>query len=295
MKPTQFEYHRPTTIAETTELLDELSGAELMAGNQSLGIIMANRLATPDHLIDINYVDDLTGIEVTDTEVKIGALTRHREIERSDNLLKYLPLFSEAANKIAGPVVRNRGTIGGSIGEADPAGNYPCVLMALEGVINISSSDGSRSVPAEDYFIAYMFTDLAEDELIESVTISMESFPPERTGMAFLEYKEAAQTWPTISAATAVRVENTSSSPAIEEARIALANVSDIPLRVKIAEEVIEGGQLTETALETAADKVKEKAEPEGEMHASIEHKEALAGEYTRRSLKTAYDRAKQT
>ena len=294
MKPATFEYHRPATVEEATALLAEHShDAELMAGNQSLGIIMANRLATPEHLVDINDLDELSYIDVDDDTVAIGALTRHRDLADDPALAEAMPMFTEAAEQIAGPTVRNLGTIGGSIAEADPAGNYPTVLAALDADLHITSSDGERTVSARDYFIAYMFTDLAEDELITGVSVSREPFPPERTGMAFLEQKPATQTWPTISAGTSVRVDDPEADePVVEDARVALANASDVPLRVEAAEAAVEGEPLTEETLDAAAEAAMDEARPQGEFHADEEYKLELAGEYTRRSLQASYTNA---
>lgn len=293
MKPAPFTHHRPATVEEAAELLAEHEDAELLAGNQSLGIVMANRLATPDHLIDLNGIDELAFVEVEEDEVRVGAMTRHRTIERSERLADRLPMLPEAAEQIAGPSVRNQGTIGGSIGEADPAGNYPAALTALEGTLHLRSTDGHREVPVADYFVAYMFTDLRENELIESISVPTNPFPTDRTGMAFLELKRAAQTWPTVSAATAIRVDDpTRDEPIVEEARVALANASDVPLRVEEAESAVEGSSLTADALDEVAVLVTEAADPEGEMHADREYKEEAAGEYARRSLETSYERA---
>lgn len=296
MKPATFQYHQPTSVTEATELLTEYQhDAELMAGNQSLGIIMANRLATPDHIIDINGIENLDYIDVSKDTVEIGALTRHRTIETSTDLAA-LPIFPAAAEQIAGPSVRNLGTIGGSVGEADPAGNYPTVLTALEGDLHIASADNERIVSASEYFIAYMFTDLGVDELITSVSVDRDAFPVDRTGMAFLEQKPAAQTWPTISAATVVRVTDPGvSDPIIEDARVALANAADVPLRVETAEEAIQRESLSEETLTAAAEAAVDAADPGEEMHADAEYKRELAGEYTRRSLETSYKRAIDT
>lgn len=294
MKPTAFNYHQPTTVAEATDrLADHEHEAELMAGNQSLGIVMANRLATPEHIIDINGIDDLDYINITDETVKIGALTTHRRIETSTTLAEELPIFPMAAEQIAGPSVRNRGTLGGSIGEADPAGNYPAILAALNGDLHVASAESKRTVPADEYFVAYMFTDIAPDELITGITIDREPFPTDRTGMAFLEQKPAAQTWPTISAATTVRVDDPDNSePIIEEARVALANAADVPLHVEEAEAAVEGEKLSEETLAAASEAAREAADPGDEMHADSEYKRELAGKYTRRSLETSYERS---
>ena len=277
-------------------LLADLEDAELMAGNQSLGIIMANRLATPEHLVDLGGVAGLDGVTIREDEVEIGALTTHRTLERHDELRELLPMVPESAEQIAGPSVRNRGTLGGSIAEADPAGNYPTALVALDATLDIASVDGERSVPARDYFIAYMFTDLREDELITGVRIPTAPFPPERSGMAFLVEKRAAQTFPTISAATAVRVDDpTAAEPVVEEARVALANVDDVPLRVEAAAEAVEGTTLTDESLSAAGEAAREAANPQGEMHADREYKLELTSEFTRRSLATSYRRAQES
>jgi carbon-monoxide dehydrogenase medium subunit len=293
MKPAPFQYHRPTTVSETVELLDELDDPELMAGNQSLGIVMGNRLAAPDHVVDINRVDDLDYVRVAEDAVRVGAMVRHRDIERSAVLEEHVPMLPESAEQIAGPAVRNRGTVGGSIGEADPAGNYPTVVTALGGDLHLVSADGERTVSAGDYFIGMMFTDLREGELVESISVPRDPFPPERTGMAFLELKRASQTWPTLSAAAAVRVEDpTAADPVVGEARLALANAAETPLRVPGAEDALEGGRPTDESLSAVAEAATEAADPSDEMHADREFKEEVAGEYARRALRTAHERA---
>lgn len=293
MKPAPFEYHRPSTVDEAVELLAELPHAELLAGNQSLGIVMANRLAQPDHIVDLNGVDELTFVEVADDEVRLGALVRHRDIERSAPLREALPIFPRAAEQIAGPAVRNRGTVGGSLGEADPAGNYPTVAVALDATLHLASVDGTREVPADVFFEGYLLTAIEPEELIERVTVERKPFPVGRSGMAFEELKPVAQTWPTVSAAAAVRVDDPDAGePVIEEARLGLANVADVPLRVPDAETAVEGGPPTDDALDAAAAAVVRSVEPTDELHADAEFKTEVAAEYARRALRAAYDRA---
>lgn len=294
MKPAQFEYHRPESVADAVDLLADHRDAELMAGNQSLGIVMSNRLATPEHVVDLNHLEsELAFVETEADAVTVGAMTRHRTIERSETLAERVPMLPEAAEQIAGPAVRNRGTIGGSIGEADPAGNYPAALAALDATLTLRSPEGTRDVPVSDYFVAYMFTDLREDELVESVTVPTDPFPTDRSGMAFLELKRASQTWPTVSAATAIRVDDPDADdPVVEEARVALANAADVPLRVEGAESAVEGEPLGDETLAAAAEAATAAADPAEEMHADGEFKEEVAGEYARRSLETSYRRA---
>lgn len=293
MKPAPFEYHRPTTVAETVDLLTEFPEAELMAGNQSLGVLLANRLATPGRIIDINRVDELSFVNVDADRVAVGALTRHREIERSEPLRQALPVLPEAAEQIAGPSVRNRGTLGGSLGEADPAGNYPTVLVALDGNVHLTSRGTSRAVPAREFFNGYMSTVREEDELIERATVDRSPFPPARTGMAFCELKPAAQTWPTISATAIVGIDDLGTGdPEIENAQVALANAAETPLHVPGAADAVKGEPLSEVTLEAAAEAAIAAADPTDERHADAEFKTEIAGEYTRRALATAYERA---
>ncbi|PSQ58191.1 MAG: carbon monoxide dehydrogenase [Halobacteriales archaeon SW_9_67_25] len=293
MKPAPFEYHRPSSLADALELLADLPDAEPLAGNQSLSILMSNRLASPDHLVDINDLDELSYVEADNGSVAVGALVRHREIERSGTLAQALPVFPEAAGKIAGPVVRNRGTLGGSLGEGDPAGNYPCVAAALEADLELASAGGSRTVSADEFFIATMFTDREEDELITGITVPRDPFPPARTGQTFLAVKEAAQTWPTLSVAGAVRVDDPEDEePVLEDARVALANAAEVPLRVPGAEGEIEGEPLSEAGLAAAGETAYEAVNPEEELHADETYKRELAREYTKRALTTAHDRA---
>lgn len=293
MKPAPFQYHRPETVEDALSLLEEYPDAEVMAGNQSLGIVMGNRLSAPDDVVDINRLDELAFVEVTDDEVAVGAMTRHQDVERSSALREALPMLPEAAEQIAGPSVRSRGTVGGSIGEADPAGNYPTVGVALDASIHLVSAEGERAVRARDYFQGYMLTDLGEAELIERLAVDREPFPPDRTGMAFEELKPVAQTWPTVSAAAAVRVDDPAADePAVEAAWLALANAATVPLHVPEAEAAVTGGPVTDGALDAVREAAAAAAEPTDELHADATFKREVAGEYARRAVATAYDRA---
>ncbi len=293
MKPAPFTHHRPESIDSAVSLLETHDSSTPLAGNQSLGIVMAQRIETPDHLIDLNSIDDLAFIETTDTMVTIGAMTRHRTIERSEQLAQCLPMLPDAGGKIAGPSVRNRGTIGGSLGNADPGGNFPTALTALEGVITLRSTEGTRDIDVGEFFVDDGVTVCRSDELIESISVPRDPFPVARTGMAFVRLKRAAQKWPIVSAATSVRVKNPEAdSPVIESARIALANTNPVPLRVPEAEQAIEGGSLSDNDLKTAADAVIDATNPTDELHADPAYRREVAGEYTRRSLEQSYARA---
>ncbi|CAJ52070.1 FAD binding domain-containing protein [Haloquadratum walsbyi] len=293
MKPAAFEYHIPDSVSEATRLLAELPEAELMAGNQSLGIAMSNRVATPDHIIDINGLTELDYLDIGDKKIEIGAMVRHRDMEKSSALTEAFPILSISAGKIAGPVVRNRGTLGGSIGEADPGGNYPSVLVAMGGEIELLSTDHTRTVDATDYFTADTTDSINENELIKCARFSKKPFPSHRTGMAFLRKKEAAQSWPIVSVASAVRVADpTHQNPVIEEARVGYANASDVPLRLQSVEAAIEGEPISEQTLRTAGERAYDEVQPQSELHADETYKRELACELTKRVFRRSYDRA---
>jgi carbon-monoxide dehydrogenase medium subunit len=289
MKPAPFEYHVPASTDEAASLLAEHEDAELLAGNQSLGIQMSNRLATPAHLIDLNGIEDLGYIEETATGIEIGAMTRHATIADSDLLGRALPVLATAAGEIAGPSVRNMGTLGGSLAEADPVGNYPTVLTALDATVTVQSVEGTRDIPIGDFHVAYMTTALAENEFVVSATIPTDPFPEERTGMAFQELKSVPGTWPTLSAAAVLSYGDGSTSQVLE-ARLAIGNAADVPLRVPSAEEAVEGGTLTEEALGEAANAAMDAARPADEMHASAAYKTNQVGVFTRRAFRAARD-----
>jgi len=299
MKPAPFEYHDPSTVEEVLTLIDEMRDAELMAGNQSLGLEMANRDKRPDHIIDLNGIEELSFLTVTEGHIEVGAMVRHRTIERSEELARVLPILPESAN-IAGPTVRNRGTMGGSVAQADPAGNYPTALLAVEGSITLRSLAGTRSVSAEAFFESGMSTDMRDGELVESVTVDRSPFPVDRTGMTFVELKRSGLAWAEVSAAAVVRVADADDpQPAVEHARLALANVADVPLSVDAVPEELEGEPLTESAtaaVERVATAAVERGATAGDpsegLHTDREFKPDIAGTYGRRAIERAYERA---
>ncbi len=291
MKPASFEYHDPSSVDEAASLLSEYDDATLMAGNQSLSLAMSTRRVSPDHLVDLNDVEQLDYVD-EDDDVEIGAMTRHRTIAESSLLQQRLPMLSESAAEIGGPAVRNRGTLGGNVAEADPVGNYPVVLTALDATLTLRSADGRRELPVRDFFVGPGETELRDDELVERIVVSTAELPRDRSGMAFHALKPTPLTGPKLSAAGAVRVDDpTATSPMIEEARLALGNAADVPLRVETAEEVVRDEPLSEDVLEEAAAAALDAAEPVNEPPGDADYRQAQVGVYTRRALQTAYER----
>jgi carbon-monoxide dehydrogenase medium subunit len=172
LKPAAFNYAKPSSVDEVLGLLVEHGGdAKILAGGQSLMPTLNMRLSNPSLLIDINGIDALRGISVTGDEVRIGALTRHVEVENSVDIAKYVPLISLAMPFIAHPAIRNRGTIGGSVAMADPAAELPACLCALDSQIEITGQAGVRNVAAKEFFKSLYETDIAEDEMLTAIKI----------------------------------------------------------------------------------------------------------------------------
>lgn len=173
MKPSNFDYARPASLDQVFALLDEHGdGARLLAGGQSLMPTLNMRLSSPDILIDINRIADLDGVDTSGDVLRIGALTRHATLERSDVIADKAPLLAAAIRHVAHPAIRNRGTIGGSIALADPAAELPACLLALDATIVLRSKDGARRVPASDFFIDLYETARAENEIVEAIELS---------------------------------------------------------------------------------------------------------------------------
>jgi len=168
VKAASFAYAKPRALAEALALAAR-PGAKVLAGGQSLIPSLNMRLSSPELLVDINGLDELKGIRLDKDVVRIGALTTHAEIEKSDVVNKHLPLLAEAVPHIAHPAIRNRGTIGGSLALADPAAEYPACVLALDAVIIATSQEGERRIKASDFFIGLFETDLKPGELLTAV------------------------------------------------------------------------------------------------------------------------------
>jgi CO/xanthine dehydrogenase FAD-binding subunit len=185
VKPPPFEYHRPHSVAEALRLKSDLAGdAAILAGGQSLVPLMNMRMAQPQALIDLGRVEELAYIRRTDTGLHVGAMTRTRDLERSEPAFEACPLLREAITHVAHPVIRNRGTIGGSVAHADPAAEVPAVLALLGGSVVASGPDGSRDIAADRFFRGHFTTDLNGDELLTEVRFPE---PPVGAGYAFAE------------------------------------------------------------------------------------------------------------
>ena len=193
-----FSYHRANSLAEASKLLRQLGEeSRVLAGGQSLIPLMKMRLARPTALVDINFIPGLNGIQGRNGELRLGALTRHTELEMSDAVAA-IPILHDCAAGIADVQVRNQGTIGGSLAEADPSGDWGATLLTLETSVQCIGPQGERSIKLEDFIKDAYTTALARDELVSEVVVKI---PPQGSGGAYLAFKRSAPVYPTASAA----------------------------------------------------------------------------------------------
>lgn len=287
MKPAVFEYHRPDSLNEALALLGAHPDAKPLAGGQSLIPAMNFRLAAPGRLIDLNALGELAGIaETAEGGLRIGAMTRHCEVELSAAVAARAPLLAAAMPFIAHRQIRNRGTIGGSLAHADPAAELPAVMVALAARLVLASTRGERVVPAAEFFTGLFATALEEGELITAIEIPA---PPPRSGSAFLELARRHGDYALVGVTVLVTLD---SEPRVADARIVLFSVGEGPVRAARAEQVLTGSTGDAAALQAAAEAVQEDIDPSSDIHASSAYRRQLASVLTRRGLTTAMARA---
>ncbi len=288
MKPAPFVYHRAESaddaIARLAEYGDE---AKLLAGGQSLVPAMNFRLAQPAALIDLNALDDLAYIEERSDGIAIGAMTRHRTIERSDVVARHAPLLAEAMPFIAHPQIRNRGTLGGSLAHADPAAELPVLSLVMEMRIKVRNKDGDRSIPATDFYTGLFGTALGPQDLVVEIHV-----PPMApgTGWAFDEFSRRHGDYALVGVGAEVSMD---ASGRCTRARIGLLSVGPGPVLAAEAGRVLEGQPLEPEAIAAAADlAATTDIDPPGDIHASADYRRHLARVLTRRVLTAAVTRA---
>jgi aerobic carbon-monoxide dehydrogenase medium subunit len=288
MYPRPFEYVRPETVGEGIEALAGAAGeARAIAGGQSLVPMMSLGLASPDRLVDIGRLA-LAGAERTNGTFVLGALTRHRELERSGELAEQVPLAAEAAHYIGNPRVRNRGTLGGSLSHADPASELGAVALTYGGRAVITGDEGERSVAIEDFFHGFFATAVGSGELLTRVELEL---PPPGTGHGFCEIANRADDFATAAATALVTIDDRG---ACAEARLALAGVGERPLRCAQAEELCRGEALEGDLLARVTNTVVEAVEPEADAFVSADYRARAAGICAARALSAAWRRARE-
>jgi aerobic carbon-monoxide dehydrogenase medium subunit len=286
MYPRAFHYHRAGSLKQAGTMLGELGeGAKLLAGGQSLIPLMKLRFANPQHLVDLNFIPGTSYIREEKGSLKFGPLTRHAEIEHSDLVAK-IPILHDCAAGIADVQVRNRGTIGGSLAEADPSGDWAVVLATLTAEVSCLGRKKSRRVPLTEFIRDAYTTALAHDELVEEVAVKI---PPKGSGGAYIAFKRSAPVYPTASAAVQLTIEG----DVCKDVAIALGCVGLTAVRAHDAENALRDEQLSEKTLAAAADAARAAADPQSDMRGSADYKRRLISGLVKRALPVAIRRAR--
>ncbi len=285
MIPSNFEYHTPRSVSEAVALLGQLgSDAKLLAGGHSLLPMMKLRFAEPTHLIDINRIPELRGIREEGQTVVIGAMTVENDLITSPILQAKVPLLVEAAQQIADPQVRSRGTIGGDIAHGDPGNDHPALSLAMEASFVLEGPKGRRTVAADGFFLGTYMTLLEENEVM--CEIHVPAFA-QGTGWAYEKLKRKTGDWATAGCAVVMRRQG----DRITHVRIALTNVAPTALRAEAAEQSLLGQALTPSTLLVAADAATAICEPAEDLRGDAEYKTAMAGQMVKRALSKAWAR----
>ena len=286
--PAPFEYRRATSVEEAIDLLGELgSSARVVAGGHSLLPMMKLRLATPDRLVDINDLrGELGYVRVEPGEVRIGALTRHRELLESDDLAAVHPVFRDAERVIADPVVRNRGTIGGSLCQADPAEDLSAVCTAVDATCVIRGAGGTREVPMAEFYRGPFETAVGDGELLVEVRVPRRA----RGSSAYEKVERRAGDWAVAASAAAVWLDD---DGRITDARVGLSAVGPNTTAIEGIADALRGREPSEEAYAEAGAVAAERCNPVADLRGSVEYKRHLADELTRRALRRAVARCR--
>ena len=259
--------------------------AKLLAGGQSLIPLMKLRFANPKHLVDLNFIPRISYIKGNKNELRFGALTRHSDIENSAAAAK-VPIIHDCAAGIADVQIRNRGTIGGSLAEADPSGDWAVVLSTLNTNLRCMGQTGERMIPLQEFITDAYTTVLARDEIVSEVLVEV---PPKGSGGAYLAFKRAAPVYPTASAAVQVVLED----GFCKQAAIALGCVGLTAIRSREAEAELSGKTIDQKTIDAAAEAARDTADPQPDTRGSAEYKRTLVAALVKRALAVAVRRAR--
>ncbi len=282
-----FSYHRAKSLAEASQLLEQLGEeSRVIAGGQSLIPLMKMRLARPTALIDINFIPGLSEIQGHNGELRCGALARHTDMEMSDQVAS-IPILHDCAAGIADVQVRNQGTIGGSIAEADPSGDWGAALLTLDTTVRCAGPRGERSVALDEFINDAYTTILGHDELVREIVVKK---PPKNSGGAYVAFKRSAPVYATASAAVQLTLDG---KDICKDARIVLGCVGLTAIRAKQAEAELRGKIIDGPTTQRAADAAREAAEPQSDMRGSVDYKRALVAALVKKAIGIAVRRAR--
>ena len=281
MIPAKFEYLRPGSLDEAVHVLGNAGDdAKVIAGGQSLMPLLRLRLAQPELLVDVGGLDELRGVRDQGDSLVIGARTTLYQLVSDPLVAEHCGLLAQTAGVIADPAVRHRGTIGGALAHADPAGDLPAVALALEATFTARGSAGDREIPAADFFVDYLTTSLRPEEILTGIRV------PKLVGWGYHyeKFHRTAQSWATVGVAALVRRSNGQ----VAEARIGLTNMGPVPVRATAAEAAAAGAEASREALRSAATHADEGTEPPADLHGAPDYRRHLARVLTSRALAAA-------
>jgi aerobic carbon-monoxide dehydrogenase medium subunit len=280
------DYYRATSVADAVKVLQKNKDAKVLAGGHSLIPAMKLRVTQPALLVDIGRIKNLSGIKVSRKEIKIGALTTHAIVAASEELKKACPILPEAAAQISDAQVRNRGTIGGSLANADPAADYPTLMMALDATFTITGPKGEREIEANKFFKDLFTTVLKRDEVLTSIIVPSYGNMAGMGG-AYLKHRHPASHYAVVGVAAMVGLEGGKVTRAVVVIGGATAN----PVHAKSVESALKGMEPTEENIATATDRMDIEATL-GDSYASAEYRAHLAKVMAKRALLLAAERA---
>jgi carbon-monoxide dehydrogenase medium subunit len=288
MLPAAFDYQAPTTLAETLSILKQRGDdAKVMAGGQSLIPLLKLRFAQPALVVDIGRLPDLATIAKDGGHIRIGALVRHVDVERSSDLQKVLPMMVEAAHWVSDPLVRNRGTVAGSVCHADPSGDWGSVMLALEAEIVAHSQSGERVIRAAEFFHGPFTTALRPDEVVTEIRIPLPSGP---AAGAYQKLERKVGDFATVGVAVQVELEGNK----VKKAGIGLTSVGPSNLKATEAERALVGQELTDAVIAEAARRAAAAAEPKDDIRGTAAYKKDVVRVFVQRGLKAARARAQE-
>lgn len=286
MKSAPFEHYEPTNLNEATSLLENLDEPTILAGGQSLVPMLRFRLANPDSVVDINGLDELDYLHEEDGYLRLGALARHADVEKSALIDEKYGSFADAAPLVADPQIRNRGTVVGSVAQADPKGDWGSVLLAHDGELTAHGPDGDRSIPADEFFLLPYDTTLGEDELLTEMRVPT---PAPNEGSAYHKLKRKTGDYAMAGVAARLVLDD---SGRIETAGIGMTAVDITNARATDAEEFLEGERPSADLFSEAGELAAEQSHPESDEHGSASYKERMVNVLTQRALGDAAERA---
>lgn len=289
MYPRRFEYARPSTLRDAVEILRKNGeGAKVLAGGQSLIPLMKLRLASPSLIVDLNQIRELEGVKESGKALRLGALARHRDLERSRILRARYAALSDAAASLGDPQVRNLGTVGGSLAHADPASDWGAALLAFESEIVALGPKGERRIPIDDFFTDTFATALAPDEILAEIRVPR---PAARSGSAYEKLKRKTGDFATVGVATRV---DFGGKGVVSKVRIALAAVGPTPLRARQAEDALRGKSPSAEVIATAARLAAAESQPASDLRGSEAYKRSMVEVFVRRAAERALQRARR-